>query len=254
MLEELSLPHFWCRSSPTLCTKLWILKAISPSCPPCCPIYLFCSLFWAHVSFVLVCWWSLGPASQLILELPEHLCIVCHGTAVVPESWAAGRRAGIWTSWKNSLNSHVEILPSHSGSKSTGTLGHYVKALIRDRNRNYQEYRQKSVCIITLILIVHIQDRNCLQVIPFIWNTFSTGYPFSSRSRLSYHGLLQPMNTTETICQHLFPCRHVSYSKEYFGGKLSENRKLCQLTSHRLLVRVHRNPLQLSSSTKAKCD
>lgn len=48
-----------------------------------------------------MCWWSLGPASWLILELSQHLCIVCHGTAVVPKSWAAGRRAGIWTSWND---------------------------------------------------------------------------------------------------------------------------------------------------------
>lgn len=77
---------------------------------PCCWIYLLCSLLWAQISFIFVCWWSLGPASQLILELPQNLGIVSHGTAVVPKGWAAGRRAGIWTSWKNnSLTGHVKL-------------------------------------------------------------------------------------------------------------------------------------------------
>lgn len=60
-----------------------------------CGIYLFCSLFGAEISLILVCRRSLGPAGQLVLELPQDLGMVCHGAAVVPKRGAAGGGVGV---------------------------------------------------------------------------------------------------------------------------------------------------------------
>lgn len=111
MLEDFFSPHSWPSSNPNLCTKA--LFKIFPSQPlffffPC-GIYLFCSLFGAQISFILVCRRSLGPAGQLVLELPEDLCVVGHGAAVVPEGGAAGGRAGVWAPWKDSMVKNVKF-------------------------------------------------------------------------------------------------------------------------------------------------
>lgn len=105
-------------------------RPISFSRLPRCWIYLFCSLFRAQISLIFVCWWSLGPAGQLILELPQNLRVVSHGAAVVPKSWAAGRRAGIWTSWNEPCTYNYGQVTLEATAQA---LGQCSKALIRDR-------------------------------------------------------------------------------------------------------------------------